>query len=215
MNEKLQAAIQSLDWTQIVMAAAGGIGGVALWMQKRYQVFTRWRKNRAARNKAVHDLPERVAGFAATLADVAAQSAQALEVLATHSKTLADQNRVLGAISAMVYGDMELDGVPRFVCDVKGYNISVNTAYARLVGCGRDELMGFGYQRFVSQDLNPVYMAAFATAAAQHRSFESVINIKRGDGGQVTAQVRIVPHPENNPPAEYWMGVVTSSKRKP
>jgi len=134
-------------------------------------------------------------------------------VLDSHTKTLDDQNRVLSNISAMIHGEMELDPTPRFICDSDGRNLNVNTAYARLVGCGRDELMGFGYQRFLPNGANPELIADFNTAAEQHRSFERAVRIHRPDGTEVHANIRIVPHPEHEPPAHYWVGVVTAARR--
>ena len=215
MNEKMHAALQSIDLTQIIIAAAGGVGGMALWAQKRYKWFTQWRAKRLTRRRSVRELPERVAGFASTLAALEEQSRKTLQVLEAQDRTLADQNRVLCTISAMVHGEMELDPKPRFICGTDGENLNVNTAYARLVGCGRDELLGFGYQRFVVSSMNPGYMQAITEAAMQHRSFESSIFIRRPDGKVVEAQVRIVPHPESDPPANYWLGVITSLRVLP
>ena len=201
---------QSLDVTQILLTIAGSAGAVFLWMKRRYLSISGWRKAREARRLAFNELPERVSDFAKLLDNVREQSGQTLSVLDSHTKTLADQNRVLGNISAMIHGEMELDPTPRFICDGEGRNLNVNTAYARLVGCGRDELMGFGYQRFVPNDLNPTYINEFEDAAAQHRSVEGTIKIRRPDGTVITASVRIVPHPENDPPAHYWIGIVAN-----
>ena len=201
--------VQSLDVTQILLTIAGSAGAVFLWMKRRYLSISGWRKAREARRLAFNELPERVSGFAKLLDSIREQSGQTLSVLDSHTKTLDDQNRVLGNISAMVYGEMELDPTPRFICDNDGRNLNVNTAYARLAGCGRDELLGFGYQRFMPNSLNPDYAADFANAAKHHRSFDRIVYIRRADGKQVTASVRIVPHPEHEPPAHFWVGVVT------
>jgi PAS domain S-box-containing protein len=201
-------ALQSLDVTQIFLAAVGGVGAVFLWMKRRYLSFANWRKVREERRAALNELPMRVSGFAELLSGVSERTDRALAVLNAHTETLADQNRVLGNISAMIHGEMELDPTPRFICDNDGRNLNVNTAYARLVGCGRDELLNFGYQRFIPADLNPVYMDGYEEAVRQHRSFESTIKIRRPDGTVITTNVRIVPHPENGPPAHYWVGVV-------
>ena len=201
---------QSLDVTQIFLAAVGGIGAAFLWMKRRYISFSGWRKMRAARRLAFNELPDRVSDFAKLLDGVREQSGRTLDVLDAHTKTFDDQNRVLGNISAMIHGEMELDPTPRFICDNDGRNLNVNTAYARLVGCGRDELLNFGYQRFVPADLNPTYVDEFEGAVAQHRSVEGTIKIRRPDGTIITASVRIVPHPENDPPANYWVGIVAN-----
>ena len=201
---------QSVDATQIFLAAVGGVGAAFLWMKRRYVSFSGWRKMRAARRLAFNELPARVSDFAKLLDGVREQSDRTLDVLDSHTKTFDDQNRVLANISAMTHGEMELDPTPRFICDNDGRNLNVNTAYARLVGCGRDELMGFGYQRFVPNDLNPTHINEFEDAVAQHRSVEGTIKIRRPDGTIITTSVRIVPHPENDPPAHYWIGIVVN-----
>ncbi len=206
----LRDFLQSLDATQILLTLFGSIGAVFLWMKRRYISFSGWRKMRAARRLAFNELPDRVSDFAKLLDGVREQSDRTLDVLDAHTKTLDDQNRVLGNISAMIHGEMELDPTPRFICDNDGRNLNVNTAYARLVGCGRDELLNFGYQRFAPADLNPMYLRDFEDAVTQHRSFEGTIKIRRPDGTIITTSVRIVPHPENGPPADYWVGIVVN-----
>ena len=204
---------QSIDVTQIFLAAVGGVSAAFLWMKRRYLSIAEWRRMREARRMAFNELPDRVSDFAKLLDGVREQSGRTLDVLDAHTKTLDDQNRVLGNISAMIHGEMELDPTPRFICDNDGRNLNVNTAYARLVGCGRDELLGFGYQRFIPSNTNPGYVAEFDSAAKQHRSFERSLRILRPDGTEVLANVRIVPHPENEPPAHYWVGVVIAARR--
>ena len=204
---------QSIDVTQIFLAAVGGVSAAFLWMKRRYLSIAEWRRMREARRMAFNELPDRVSDFAKLLDGVREQSGRTLDVLDAHTKTLDDQNRVLGNISAMIHGEMELDPTPRFICDNDGRNLNVNTAYARLVGCGRDELLGFGYQRFVPNNSNPGYIEDFDSATKQHRSFERSLRILRPDGTEVLANVRIVPHPENEPPAHYWVGVVIAARR--
>lgn len=205
--------LQSLDTTQIFLTAVGSAGAAFLWVKRRYISIGEWRKMREARRLAFNELPSRVSDFAKLLDDVRTQSERTLGVLDSHTKTLDNQNRVLSNISAMIHGEMELDPTPRFICDSDGRNLNVNTAYARLVGGGRDELMGFGYQRFIPNELNPGYTTDFNSATEQHRSFERAVRIRRSDGSELLAQVRIVPHPENEPPAHYWVGVVTAVRR--
>ncbi len=202
--------LQSLDTAQIFLTVVGSAGAVFLWMKRRYISFGEWRKMHEARRLAFNELPARVSEFSRLLDGVREQSEKTLGVLDAHTKTLDDQNRVLSNISAMIHGEMELDPTPRFICDNDGRNRNVNTAYARLVGCGRDELLNFGYQRFVPADLNPTYTNEFKDAVEQHRSLEGTIKIRRPDGTVITTSVRIVPHPEHNPPAHYWVGIIVN-----
>lgn len=205
--------LQSLDTTQIFLTAVGSIGAAFLWAKRRYFSIAEWRRMREARRLAFNELPDRVSDFAKLLDGVSERTDRALSVLDAHTKTLEDQNRVLSNISAMVHGEMELDPTPRFICDNDGRNLNVNTAYARLVGCGRDELLNFGYQRFIPADLNPTHVDEFEYAVAQHRSFEGTVKIRRPGGTIITTSVRIVPHPENEPPAHYWVGVVVAARQ--
>lgn len=72
-------------------------------------------------------------------------------MLDAHTKTLDDQNRVLGNISAMIHGEMELDSTPRFICDNDGRNLNVGTtAYARLGGAPR-RTAGFATSAFAER----------------------------------------------------------------
>ena len=80
MNEKLQSALQSIDLTQIILAAAGGLGGMALWGRKRFRTVVEWRKRRTARRKAVRELPERVASIAEALAAMSERGQKMLEI---------------------------------------------------------------------------------------------------------------------------------------
>lgn len=202
--------LQSLDTTQIFLTVVGSAGAAFLWVKRRYVTFGEWRKMREARRLAFNELPARVSDFAKLLDGVRTQSERTLGVLDAHTKTLDDQNRVLSNISAMIHGEMELDPTPRFICDSDGRNLNVNTAYARLVGCGRDELMGFGHQRFLPIDQNPMFMQGFLDAVDKHRSFDSTLKIRRPDGTIIAASVRIVPHPEDDPPAHFWIGVIVA-----
>lgn len=208
--ENWHDTLQSLDTTQIFLTVVGSIGAVFLWMKRRYFSIVEWRRMRKARHMAFNELPDRVSGFAELLDGANKRADRALSILDAHTKTLEDQNRVLSNISAMIHGEMELDPTPRFICDNDGRYLNVNTAYARLVGCGRDELLNFGYQRFIPADLNPMYLRDFGDAVAQHRSVEGTVKIRRPDGTIITTSVRIVPHPENDPPAHYWVGSVAN-----
>lgn len=40
---------------------------------------------------------------------------------------------------------------PLFKCNKKGFNLAVNRSYCRLIGCSKDELMGFGWKRFTAK----------------------------------------------------------------
>ena len=208
--------IQSLDWSSIVLGLiVAGLTAAGIWARKRRKYIAAWWVARRERAEAMRHLPTRVLDISRNVQSLADSNGRtALQFAAIHdslkeqTSTLEGQNKMLADISAMARGQMELDSVARFVCDEFGKNRYVNTAYARLVGCGRDELDGFGYQRFITQALNPGYMEGFHAAAAHHRTYDAECTIQRPDGTRFVAKVRVVPHPEDVPPATHWNGMV-------
>lgn len=185
------------------------------WLITRTERFKAWwavRKADALERKEMPSVISRIASSleALTLSDERRTGQfTAINIkLDEHTATLKAQNVALGDIASMSYGQMEQDPMPRFVCDNDGCCRLVNTAYARMMQCGRDELMQFGYRRFIPEKLNPGYMSAFEECAKQHRTFEEEVVFCRPDGSMFMARVRCVPHPEDAPPATHWNGVV-------
>lgn len=208
--------IRSLDWSSIVLGLIlAGLTAAGVWARKRRTYIAAWWVARRERAEAMRHLPARVLDISRNVQSLADSNGRtALQFAAIHdslkgqTSALEGQTKMLADISAMAHGQMELDSVARFVCDESGKNRYVNTAYARLVGCGRDELDGFGYQRFITQALNPGYMEGFYDAAEHHRTYDSECVIQRPDGTRFVAKVRVVPHPEDVPPATHWNGMV-------
>lgn len=185
------------------------------WLITRTERFQAWWAVRKADALERKEMPAVIGKIADNLAQLTEsdtrRTAQFIAInakLDEHTETLKAQNVALGDIASMSYGQMEQDPMPRFVCDNDGSNRLVNTAYARMVQCGRDELMGFGYNRFIPDKFNPGYFAGFHDAASQHRTFEEEVVFCRPDGSMFMARVRCVPHPEHTPPATHWNGTI-------
>lgn len=214
--EYMWLVIQSLDWSSITLGLIlAGISALALFIRKRRKRIAAWWKARQEHSAALRQLPmslmEARDNFRTLVESNTRTTLQFTaidEQLKGQTSTLQSQNVMLADITAMAHGRMELDSKPLFVCDNTGRNRYVNTAYARMVGCGRDELTGYGYYRFIPTSLNPTYLTGFAAAALQHRTFEEVLIMVRPDGTKFAARVRIVPHPQDVPPATHWNGML-------
>lgn len=185
------------------------------WLITRTERFQAWRavrKSDALERKEMPSVLSKIAeGLEGLMQSDERRTGQLTAInikLDEHTATLQAQNVALGDIASMSYGQMEQDPMPRFVCDNDGSNRVVNTAYARMVQCGRDELMGFGHNRFIPDRFNPGYIASFREAASQHRTLEEELVFCRPDGSMFMARVRLVPHPEAAPPATHWNGVI-------
>lgn len=214
--EYMWLVIQSLDWSSIVLGLIlAAVSGLAIFVRKRRKRIAAWWEYRKKHREALRLMPmsliEARDNFRTLVESNTRTTLQFTaidEQLKNQTSTLENQNVMLADITAMSHGRMELDSKPLFVCDNTGRNRYVNTAYARMVGCGRDELAGYGYYRFIPNSLNPTYLTGFATAALQHRTFEEVLIMVRPDGTKFAARVRIVPHPEDLPPATHWNGML-------
>ena len=150
----LSVIIDSLPYFEILATICAGLGAFLVWVYKRHKSFSKWRAARAAakaaynaRVDAVNGLPSHFAALTESVKGLADNSAGIKIQRERQSQVMAQQGDLLAGISAMVHSEMELDVTTRFTCNDAGAYRFVNTAFARLLGVGRDELMGFGYQR--------------------------------------------------------------------
>lgn len=223
MLDYFSLVLQSLDWSAIVLGLIlAAISWAALKLRKRRKDIKKWFEQRREHSDAIRALPARFGDINKSLTTLVENNGRTTlqftsinEKLQRHGEVLESQNLMLADISAMSRGQMELDGTPRFVCDNDGKNRYVNTAYARMLGCGRDELDGFGYQRFIPAAYNPGFVEGFFEAAKQHRAYEAECMLVRPNGTRFTAKVRIVPHPEDVPPATHWNGLLQYIREVP
>lgn len=77
------------------------------------------------------------------------------ELQPNHGTSIKDSvNRIdskLSIIEAEISISNDNGGTPLFKCNKKGFNLAVNRKYCRLIGCSKDELLGFGWKRFTAK----------------------------------------------------------------
>lgn len=80
-----------------------------------------------------------------------------------------------------------------FKCDLVGSNKWVNRTYARYLGCGTNELIGYGWKRFIlTQELlryNSVWQAALKDGC----EFEDVVEFVDTDHNQLKLRIVVCP----------------------
>ena len=189
-------------------ALAGLATLLITWLGTRTEAFQKWMTKNKATRMEKRAMPGHIAMLVTNDARRTEQFEAISEKITVNTDILAAQNRALADLSAVTYGQMMQDPNPRFVCDNDGSNRMVNTAYARLLKCGRDELSGYGYRRFMPESLNPGFISGFEQAAKQHRTYEADVLVRRADDTLFWAHVMVVPHPEDIPPATHWNGVL-------
>lgn len=62
-----------------------------------------------------------------------------------------------------------------FYCDLEGRNVWVNRTYARFIGCGVDELLGFGWKKFIRTDELERYNKIWRTAFQDGCEFDETV----------------------------------------
>ena len=127
---------------------------------------------------------------------------------------LTRQDATLDHIAAQIWGQIKLDPQARFVCDARGRNMQVSSAYAGLLRCSEPELRDYGWKNRIADEDRREYEAAALQAMREHRRFERTVTLVRGDGSRFRGRVRVEPYPESlDDLAEgreaLWFGAIT------
>lgn len=103
-------------------------------------------------------------------------------------------------------GDTDIER-GHFETDESGANTYVNLTYARWLGVGKAELLGWGWVNFIHPEDRARVRAEWEACRAEHRVYNLRFRMLDADGGTFMVDVMATPIPEN-PPAKRWLGVV-------
>lgn len=195
----------NLDWTQIIIAlmTAGG-GALILWYRK---TLKRWKEFWRAVSEGLANLPKLqkdVAGIhyfvspngGGSLMD----STRRIEV---NVSALGDQ---LNMLSETMRAENDTDeDLARFYCDANGANTYVNQTYARWLGVGKAELLGWGFMNIIHPDDVARVHAHWEQCRRENRQYRATYRMVASDGEFFTVSVTATPIPENSP-ALRWVG---------
>jgi PAS domain S-box-containing protein len=96
-----------------------------------------------------------------------------------------------------------------FMCDARGSNIEVNRTYCRWLGCGRDELLGHGWRRFLVMSPSQVaYDDECRQAFTQGREVEFRVTFCTVDGEHCLFAVHAYPLAATNGKVTEYLGVI-------
>lgn len=97
------------------------------------------------------------------------------------------------------------DTVGRFDAGVHGGNTYVNQTYARWLGVGKSELLGWNFLNFVHPDDVEPLRKAWDTCRREHRKMSYKVRFVPAFGGEFTGVISLIPVPDG-PPAKKWIG---------
>lgn len=127
------------------------------------------------------------------------------ELQPNHGSSIKDSvNRIdskLSIIEAEMTIFNENNIYPMFRCDNHGYNLSVNRTFCRIIGCSRDEILGFGWKRFTKE-----IEQGWEEAQMEGREVSTLMVVEDIDGNELRFERHCFPTYNNNNELVYYMG---------
>ena len=94
-----------------------------------------------------------------------------------------------------------------FECSVDGANTYVNTTYARWLGVGKNELLGWGWVNFLHPEDVSRVRKEWDRCREEHRAYRQKHRLVSPDGETIFVETMCTPIPDG-PPAHCWIGVM-------
>lgn len=176
-----QTAIDIAIGVVTLLGSAAGVAGTA-WVFFRRQIRTWWAPYRAGIEGAA---------MVPTLARDVENLAGAVGLLALHVRARSDI-------------DIE---TAQFESAADGSNTYVNLTYARWLGVGKAELLGWGWINFVHPDDRIRVRKEWDACRAEHRKYNIRFRMLDAGGEPFEVDVLATPIPDA-PPAKSWIGVI-------
>lgn len=199
--------ILSHDWEQILAACITVFGMTALiWYRKKIAAWKALWADVIEGLRAIPKLRDDVKSIAyfvspnggGSLMDSAHRTEEAVSRLQGDLTMLAD--------TFAAENDTDED-VARFYSHESGENTYVNQTYARWLGVGKAELLGWGYMNVVHHDDSGRVSAHWQQCRSEARQYRMRHRMIRPDGGILLVDVIATPIPEGGP-TKRWIGTV-------
>ena len=203
----LHEFISQLDLTQILLFVVTTVGGVLpIWYRKRLAGWKTFWRGVLDGLRSIPELKADVKGICyyvtpnggGSLMDSVQRTEAAISTLAEQVDLMAQTMRA--------ENDSD-DAIGRFYCNAAGEITYVNQSYARWLGVGKSELMGWNYLNFIhSNDIDRV-RRHWETCRSEHRRYHIRHRIVAADGEIIEVEVNATPIPESAP-AKRWIGCI-------
>lgn len=203
----LQEFLSQLDLTQILIFVVTTVGGALLvWYRKR---LAEWKKFWRCVLDGLHSIPELKADVKGIRYYVAPNGGGSLmdSVKRTETAVGALTEQVDLVVQTMGAENDSDDDIGRFHCNAVGEITYVNQLYARWLGVGKAELMGWNYLNFVhSNDVDRV-RHHWELCRSEHRQYRIRHRMVATDGEILEVEAIATPIPELAP-TKRWIGSI-------
>jgi PAS domain S-box-containing protein len=206
-HQVLHELISQLDLTQILLFTVTTVGGALLvWYRKR---LAEWKTFWSGVLDGLRGIPELRADVQGIRYYVAPNGGGSLmdSVRRTEAAVGALTEQV-DLMSQTMWAENDSDDeIGRFHCNATGENTYVNQLYARWLGVGKSELMGWGYFNFIhSNDIDRV-RRHWELCRSEHRRYRIRHHMVAANGETIEVEVIAIPIPESGP-AKRWVGSI-------
>ena len=203
----LREFLSQLDLTQILLFVLTTVGGaLAVWYRKR---LAEWKKFWRGVLDGLRSIPELKADVKGIRHYVAPNGGGSLmdSVKRTETAVGALTEQVDLVVQTMWAENDSDDEIGRFHCNGAGENTYVNQLYARWLGVGKAELMGWKYYTFIHPDDLDRVRRHWELCRSEHRQYCIRHHMVAADGEIIEVEVIATPIPEAAP-IKRWIGSI-------
>lgn len=203
----LPTILEQLNWTEIVMTLLLTVGGaVAVWYRKKlseWGVF--WRDVM----DGLRSIPSLNADVRGIRYFVSPNGGGSLMDSARRTETAVQQltEQVDLVVQTMWAENDSDDEVGRFHTNAAGENTYVNQIFARWLGVGKVELLGWNYINFIHPDDAEQVRLQWSRCRLEHRQYRNTHRMVSSDGEVIQVSMVAMPIPEG-PMVKRWIGSV-------
>lgn len=195
----------TLNWSQIIVATIVTFGGAMLvWYRERVMAWKKFWTGVLEGLRAIPDLQADVKGIryfvspngGGSLMDSAKRMEQAIATVTEQLDLLAQ--------TVVAENDTD-DAIARFHCAPSGENTYVNQTYARWLGVGKAELLGWNFLNVIHPDDVVRVQTHWEQCRREHRQYRMTHRVIAANGEVFSLAVTCTPIPEGGE-ARRWIG---------
>ena len=203
----LREFLAQLDLTQILLFVVTTVGGALLvWYRKR---LAEWKTLWRGVLNGLRSIPELKADVKGICYYVAPNGGGSLMDSVKRTETaVGTLTERVDLMTQTIWAENDSDDeIGRFHCNAAGENTYVNRLYARWLGVGKPELMGWNYLNFVhSNDVDRV-RRHWEACRSEHRQYRIRCHMVAVNGEIIEVEVTATPIPESAP-IKRWIGSI-------
>lgn len=203
----LQGFLSQLDLTQILLFVVTTVGGALLvWYRKR---LAEWKKFWRGVLDGLRSIPELKADVKGIRYYVAPNGGGSLMDSVKRTETAVGAlTEQVDLVVQIMWAENDSDAeVGRFHRADNGENIYVNQTYARWLGVGKAELLGYQYFNYIHDDDIADVREEWDRCRAERRQFRQTYRMTTVTGNTITVTAIATPVPETGQ-SRRWVGTV-------